>query len=139
MAGFTIRRNRTPIPPELGTPSVLVVLPWTSLRSLRTAFWEHHRLQKFRGAFGDGQFGLQLGDATSSGSEFGALGRAQARLLSGIDELLVAPVVDRMLGDIKTCGDVATVRPDFNRSRTFGGTRADNVGASCTSLGCINA
>jgi hypothetical protein len=65
-----------------------------------------HRLQQFRGAFGDGKLGLQLGDTTTGGSEFGALDRAQPRLLSGIDELLVTPVVDGLFGDIETCGDL---------------------------------
>ncbi|MCZ9635276.1 hypothetical protein RhoBH5_31770, partial [Rhodococcus sp. BH5] len=65
-----------------------------------------HRLQQFRGAFGDSQFGLQLSDTTSSCSEFGAPNRAQARLLSGIDELLVLPVVDGLIGDIETCVDL---------------------------------
>lgn len=81
---------------------VLVVLAWPSLQSLRIAFWEHHRLQQFGGALGDGEFGLQLSDAAAGGGEFGALDRAQPRLLSGINELLIAPVVDRLLGDIES-------------------------------------
>ncbi|ALU73735.1 hypothetical protein H351_31730 (plasmid) [Rhodococcus erythropolis R138] len=33
-----------------------------SPRSLRTAFWEHHRLRQIREAFGDRRFSFQLDD-----------------------------------------------------------------------------
>jgi hypothetical protein len=75
----------------------------TSIASNR--LFSRHRLQQFRGACGNGEFGLQLSDAAAGSGEFSALDRAQPRLPPGIDELLVTAVVDGLPGDIETCGD----------------------------------
>lgn len=65
-----------------GSPSLAI----TSIASNRLL--GRHRLQQFRGAFGNGKFGFRLGDTTTGSGEFGALDQAQARFLSGVDELL---------------------------------------------------
>jgi hypothetical protein len=49
----------------------------------------------------DGQFRLQLGDALAGGHQLLVIGGGHPRHLPGVDEVLTAPVVDRLIADLQ--------------------------------------
>jgi hypothetical protein len=59
----------------------------------------------------DGDLGLEFGDPSPCGDQFGVVGAGRTRHLAGIDQLLMAPGVDRLFADVEICrelGDAAT-------------------------------
>jgi hypothetical protein len=65
------------------------------------AFWGHRLLQQLGRSAMDRQFGLQLGDAPPGGHKLNLVGGPDTRHLARIDELLTAPVVNRLIADLK--------------------------------------
>ncbi|KXK59690.1 hypothetical protein AWW66_22920 [Micromonospora rosaria] len=47
-----------------------------------------------------GHLGLQLDDPPPSRDQLGVIGRGDTRHLTGVDQLLAAPVVDRLITDL---------------------------------------
>jgi hypothetical protein len=56
----------------------------------------------------DGNFGFELGDAPTGRDQFGVLAAGPAGQLPGIDQMLTAPDIDRLLADGQVDGDLST-------------------------------
>jgi hypothetical protein len=65
----------------------------------------HHPCQQLSRAAVDRQLGLQLGDPFAGGDQLGPIGTIQARRLTGVNQMLPAPQVDRLLADLQIGGD----------------------------------
>ena len=68
--------------------------------------WGAALFEQFGGATVDGDLGLEFGDPSPCGDQFGVVGAGRARQLAGVDQLLVAPGVDRLFADVEICGDL---------------------------------
>jgi hypothetical protein len=63
-------------------------------------FLGHRLLEQFTGTPGDGQFALQLRDPPPGRDQLSVVSRGHAGLLAGVDEVLLAPGVNRLATDL---------------------------------------
>lgn len=81
--------------------------------------WVFGLPQQLTGSFEDGDLSLQLADALVGRTELGQFGAVEPGQLSGVDELLLTPGVDRLVTDVQIGGDL--------RDRTAGGDKVEHL------------
>lgn len=69
----------------------------------------------------DGDLGLELGDPPTRCGQLGVLAVGRTRKLPGVDQLLVAPDIDRLFADVEIGGDL--------RDPTVGGEQIEDLAA----------
>lgn len=67
----------------------------------------------------DSQFRFQLGDALARGHELGRLAAGDPWHLPGIDELLAAPVIDRLIAEPEIMRDLRNRATRFNKIKNL--------------------
>lgn len=104
LADCATRRNRASTPPETdtevwtGSPCLVI----TSIAS--NCLCGRYRSQQLGGTLGNSKLGLPARRYDESGGELSP----QPRFLTALDERLITPAVDRLLGDIETYVDRAS-------------------------------
>jgi hypothetical protein len=69
-------------------------------------FWAHRLLEQLAGTLVDRQLGLQLRDPTPGRCQLCLLRRGQSWLVAGVDAVLPAPGVDRLVADLEVMRDL---------------------------------
>ena len=79
--------------------------PIDATRPDSTRLWGHRLLQQLDRPPGRSEVGLELGDPFTRCDEFDVVGARDAFTAAGVDQMLVAPVVDRLAGDAEIGGN----------------------------------